>query len=333
MPALTIAERQARLRVLRSQQVAWTKDLVSHIRGARQEVAAKILTAARNPGISRNAGARETVYRSLAETYGILGKQLDAWGIKKTNEQAQAWHRKAVDDIARTAGPAAARGLLQWNQARLERYWQLIHPDNEKHLAAVFTDAMQEGDKRALRGAVVETLRQADLEGLTMQERHKRLSQKWSELAGNAAADKFLVRAGQKWEEARYLQMLTRTIAQRVARESYADTLVQAGFDLMRVVNVGENCDICNGWGGIILSITGSSKDYPSYQDSLDAGMWHPNCDCYPEYVDEAIDRKDIDAQAAEETPDMTPEEDEKFSAYSKRIADDMQAYREKAEA
>jgi len=138
---------------------------------------------------------------------------------------------------------------------------------------------------------------------MTHREINKALQSRWNELAGSIASDRFVDRAGRTWDNARYMQMLVRTTTSRVARESYIDTVVEHGDDLMRIVNVGESCPVCEAWDDIIISVSGTNPDYPSYQDALDADWGHPNCDCMLERVDELLDKKDIARQADVDNP------------------------------
>jgi hypothetical protein len=47
----------------------------------------------------------------------------------------------------------------------------------------------------------------------------------------------------------------------------------------------------------VIVSVTGTNEKYPAYDDALESGWGHPNCDCVLERVDETADADAIEAQ------------------------------------
>jgi|GEM_PF-5945334 len=113
-------------------------------------------------------------------------------------------------------------------------------------------------------------------------------------------------------------------------RHGKSDTLTKNGDDLAIVQNAdGEACEICQAWDGVIISITGEDANYPSYQQSLNAGCFHPNCRCMAERVDETIDKEDIKRQADTDTPDFERKDDETDTQYRNRMTDEIQAYNE----
>lgn len=260
---------------LRAQQVTSARELLQAIRSARERIAGKVVAAAAQKNIALSATPRENLYKQVGGYYGNLAREIDVWAKGMTRKVALNWHEQANADIRAGSDPA---GVVRFDPTRVKTYWQTIHPDNSQHLAGVFTQKMGAEDIRSLRQAFVETFRQSSLEGWTHREINKKLQQRWNEIAGEVANDRFVDNAGRTWDNARYMQMLVRTTTARVARESYIDTVLAHGDDLMRVVNVGESCKICEAWDGLIISVSGTNKDYPSYQNVLDAGVFHPNC-------------------------------------------------------
>jgi hypothetical protein len=83
--------------------------------------------------------------------------------------------------------------------------------------------------------------------------------------------------------------MLTRTTAQRVARETEVASLVDGGYTLGRISDDdAENCPICEAWEGTVIRLTDSAEgDFPTYQDALDGGVFHPNCVHRVDFIDE----------------------------------------------
>lgn len=269
----------------------------------------------------------QTDFDKAMEEMGYKREGTAAWmGVaatrftnKKTGHSIEIWEPADVgyedmkyipaDDLSKKADAAIKAvikqetPIIRFDKERVKNYWQMIHPDNSQSLAAVFTNKMAAEDIRSLRQAYVEVFRQASIEGLTNVETNKALQERWNELAGDISSDRFVDKAGRTWDNARYFQMLVRTTTAKVARESYIDTIIANEDDLMRIVNVGETCELCLAWADLIISTSGTNPDFPSYQDALDAGWGHPNCDCMLERVDETIDADDIERQSAAKNP------------------------------
>lgn len=88
----------------------------------------------------------------------------------------------------------------------------------------------------------------------------------------------FVDRRGRRWDMVSYADMATRTAAQRAAVHGYLDTVGEAGVDLVEVVNIPEECPICRPWEGRVLVRRGSHPKYPSVDEAMQGGLFHPNC-------------------------------------------------------
>lgn len=262
---------------LTKQQDAELLEVAQRVARARAEVAAKIRAIARRARAATDAREREKLYAQIAKINSAVGNDLDAWAADMVDRQGLDWRRAAVEEIKGQTGrdPGIA---VRLDRQKAQTYLRLIHPDNAQNLAAVFTEAMSREDIRSLRMAFLDVFRQAQVENKTANEIQKAIQGRWNELAGDIEFTRFVDRSGRTWENATYLQMLVRTTTARVARESYIDTLVENGDDLAMVANVGDSCPVCDAWGGLIISLTGADKRFPSYQQALDAGMYHPGC-------------------------------------------------------
>jgi len=104
-------------------------------------------------------------------------------------------------------------------------------------------------------------------------------------------AFKFVDKAGKTWNTDSYFGMLNRTLHANVAHETYIDTLVESGFDLVRITGISSDGEKspCYPYQGEVLSISGTSKKYGSLDDAVAAGLFHPNC-CVPETLVESPD-------------------------------------------
>jgi hypothetical protein len=154
------------------------------------------------------------------------------------------------------------------------------------------------------------------------------LQGKWDKAAGDMATNRFVDAAGRQWDNGRYLQMLVRTTVAKTSREGYFNVLTEHGDDLAVIANVdGEACPICQAWDGVIISITGASEKYPSYNQATAAGWGHPNCRCTAERVDETVDAANITDQAKADTPDFEQGKGESDGEYRRRVTEEMAAY------
>ena len=99
----------------------------------------------------------------------------------------------------------------------------------------------------------------------------------------------FIDKAGRAWENARYIQMLTRTTAQRVETAAFCDSMLADGFPLARISNdSGNDCDVCGAWEGRLIDLTpGHQLGSGTYtlREAREAGLFHPNCTHRLEYV------------------------------------------------
>jgi len=305
-----------------------TAALLKKIKDARKRVAIIVHGAARDKGMTISGRNREALYNQIGGVYLQLDNGLKDWGKDLIKKGAIDWHDAAITDIKGQTGTDPSNVVTKFSREYAEDIFRRVHPENGRSLAAVLTDKMASADVKALRNAVTDTYREAALSGMTMNEIAAGIQDKWDSLAGDMFSRGFIDSAGKKWEDARYLQMLVRTTVARVSRDSYFDTLTKNGDDMAIIQNAdGEACDICAAWDGVIISITGASTDYPSYNEALDAGWGHPNCRCMAERVDETIDKAQIKTQAETPTPNFTRSDDELDSGYRNRITEAVAEY------
>ena len=321
--------KNAALKKLDARVVEGTDELLKALADAKLRVADEIRkTAARMQSVS-DAATREKLYGRIQKHYDTVAAGIDDWTLDTMGKTAADWHGVTVQQLQ-----DAGRDAPQFDRGRVKRYWEMISPENGSALAAVFTDQMAAADIRGLRGALVDTLRQASIEGWTAKEQHKHLQERWDTAAGNVEAYRFVDKAGREWANADYLNMLVRTTQERVARDSFVDTMAAAGMKLARIAGgPSEQCEVCAAWDGLIVLIAGEAggkgQDYPTLEDAKAAGVFHPNCVHYPEYVDEDVDKADIEIQAETDNPkDWT--DTEQVDKYSDQI--DLKSYRDEGQ-
>lgn len=302
-------------------EAAGARELKRRLEVAQERVNRRIASMARDPKAATSKRFRDALEAEITRIYASLSLDFDKWlgDIVKTG--GPAWAGETAGQIMQATGKKLP--LMRFDRERVQRYQEMIAKENGEHLAAVFTRSMTDASIRQLRNATVDTFRQQVIEGWTANETHKRLQQAWDRLAGNESGRRFVDRGGKEWTNSRYLQMLTRTTMQRVSREIEIDTLADNGFSLARIsADAGDPCPICEAWQGVVIRVAGSGEGggrFPTYQQSLDAGMWHPNCTHRPEYIDEDLEADEIKRQAEQPSPGAW-EDPDAVRAYSDGI-------------
>ena len=267
----------ARTKLLESQIKGGKKELLSSVASARKNIEAKIIKYAERGDFIKAATVRDGLYRGIAEEYVKLNAGVDDWTKKQSTKTAKAWHALAVDDL-----PSGAKATTfgQFSEKYLDDIVGKINPTTIGDRVAMSPriEGMLSEDVRAIRTAVTETIREGALTGMSNRELTAEMIKKATAIKPTA---QFIDKAGRTWNSESYFGMLNRTLHANVARETYADTVVEAGFDLMRVeggVSTGEADDPCNQYVDAILSMTGATPGYPTVAEATANGLFHPNC-------------------------------------------------------
>ncbi len=249
-----------------------------------------LIASAKNAQQARN---REALYRSITQAYRELGGKMDET-LKAGAENAATVSAKSVAQKLVDLG----KGLVRFSKERAKRYWRYICPEGSRGLAATATDKMSSNLIDTLRRAMVEIERQAAIEGWPRDKIRRAIEDRWAELSKNDSNYKFVDKSGRAWENGRYVQMLARTTATRVYVDSYLDRLAEEGYNYFKISQLGAepDCGVCRVWNGVICSIVGGGN-YPTIEDARAAGVFHPNCQCTVEYVDELIDKDELERQ------------------------------------
>lgn len=309
----------APLAKLRPYKTKAAADLIRALKAARKDILAQIALAASKASTATNAKEREALFAEIEKRFKALSSGIDAQIRDLTGKAAKAGHADAVAALGDNAR------VLRYDPARNERYFRMVHPANGRNVAAVFTDQMSETAVNMLRTAFVDVFREGTVSGMTANEMQKALRDRWDSVSNDGNMFRFVDRSGRRWENARYLQMLVETNAQRVAIESSIDTFAQNGVKLAQISDDGdEDCPVCAAWEGRIIQLAGKSKKYPTYEDARAAGVFHPNCTHFPLPVDELLDKEEIERQARVGKPTGVQMEDAGFMQGQKDLLDEQ---------
>ena len=85
--------------------------------------------------------------------------------------------------------------------------------------------------------------------------------------------------AGRKWTMPTYMDMFVKTTMFNAANQALFDEMQDHNHDLMIMSQHAGACPICSDWQGQIISMSGRDSRYPSYDDLVNAGVFHPNCE------------------------------------------------------
>ena len=287
----------AQLRQLIRKADALSEKADAVVRRAVREIRAELALLAKESEIATSAAAREKAYESVKKRMAKLEKRL--------SELLRANLRYAGEKAAERA--QRETGLrVEYSKKRADEIVALISPDQGENLAAVFTEKMQKRIIGNLRMAVVSAFRENAVAGGKMKDLAKLIDEKWQRAAKDGETYVFTDAGGHIWDTKTYMQMNTRTNAMRVFNDCLVDGIARAtGSDLVRVSYGGDpHCSGCKPWEGRILSVTGKTKGYPTYEEAKAAGCFHPNCTHTLQAVDDAVDAGDIDAQKGVPAPD-----------------------------
>ena len=283
----------SRSQMLADQIKAGQAELIDLVSASRKEIELMILKYAEQGNFIKAAAVRDRLYKGISEEYVNLNGGLDDWTKQRSTVVAKEWHALAIDDlptskmtiseILKDIGITQKTETLtfgQFSEKYLNDIIGKINPSTMDKRVAINArlEGMLAEDVRAIRIAVSDTMRKGALTGMNYTEMSREMQKRASEIK---PAFQFVDKAGKTWNSDSYFSMLNSTLHTTVARETYIDTAAEVGLDLMTIEggpSSGPPGDPCDEWNGEIVSITGETKGYPTYQDALDAGVFHPNC-------------------------------------------------------
>ena len=288
------------------------EDAEAAIRKSLREVRAEIALLTRETDVGRSAAAREVVLDAARKRLSKLRKRLE----RITDAAAEYAARQGFDAGLLAAGDIArARGEkldVHYSKERADEICALVTEGQGKSLAAVFTENMEANVMDALRSATVAAMRENAVAGGTMKDLARTLEEKWLGAAKDGETFQFIDAGGHVWDTKTYVAMNVRTNSMRVYNDSVADAATQAGCDLVMVTSGGDpDCRLCFPWEGRILSLTGKTKGFPTYEEAREAGCFHPNCVHTYDPISEAFYAEEIALQRDHpiDAKNATPEE------------------------
>lgn len=155
--------------------------------------------------------------------------------------------------------------------------------------------------KKIIRDTYSKHMALAGLEGTNYKELMKQIKSELTRKGFSVTIQKdgfvgIIDRLGRKWNLKTYVEMVVNTKMSQAYHEGMKDKAIETGKDLAQV---SENSSVtpCKYFEGMIISMTGQTQGYMTYDQLKATGMiFHPNCrhTCYPVGTIELVHPEDI---------------------------------------
>ncbi len=189
----------------------------------------------------------------------------------------RTWCEEAVSTVYQAAMAEVDKGLVA------EIAFGAIHQQAMQVLAENAYARLQDVDlvigRRAddvYRNLALEAVR-GDVAGY---QTWKQTAKRYREMLAEKGITGFKDAAGREWNMRSYTEMVARTTAREVMINGTANRLLEHGQDLAEITggSAKNTCEICKGWTGRTISLTGKTPGYPTLEDARAAGLFHPRC-------------------------------------------------------
>lgn len=259
---------------------------------ACREIRGDIMRLSRDLEIHRKAAARGKVEKLIRER------------IRRLEAMLARVQRAVLDGAVRDANGES--GLeVSHSTAYTREILGIVQDEQGANLASVFSRRMAQSVIDGLRRATVSTIQEASVLGLSLREQKNLIRQKWEASCDRLEDAVFVDSSGREWKARDYFAMNVRTNAMRVFNDVLAGNIASGGGDLAQISRHGDpHCPGCFPWEGRIVSITGKTKGYPTYEQARAAGCFHPNCTHRLKTVNEIADADEIEFQRGLKSPD-----------------------------
>jgi len=244
--------------------------IAQQLAGAYREAEAEItrrLLAANLTDWQRARAAQQLA--AIEDTLVELGEVTETW--RETH--VGAIYRESLSE-ADTALQAAGKQLPMEEFAALHtQSIEMIGENLAMNLAEVRVMVGRRVDD-LFRHAGLNALQRATALGQTRKQATQRLL---DELTENGISS-FTDAGGKTWNLGTYAEMHARTTSMEATNLGTENRMAEVGEDLVKITSHAGACPLCIPWEGKVLSLSGSSDDYPSVDEARAAGLFHPNC-------------------------------------------------------
>ncbi len=248
---------------------------------AYKDVYAYLVDAIGDIGVSTNVTAQASILSQLEDKLKQLNSQVaqelnDALG--EAYIEGQAMHAVATETVKTIeelmiAVPFSLLNHEKITQASMDTFEDLLF----------VTQHTTKESKKVIREIVAKHIQLGVATNQGHREIMNRIKKELSrENIKRLIADKALVgiidAKGRRWKLKTYVELIVRTKLQQLHVEGLKDHAIEDGYDLARIPSKGAT-DACRAFEGMIISLNGLEKDFPSYDSLKSTGLiFHPNC-------------------------------------------------------
>lgn len=243
--------------------------LISLYKTAYRDTITEILTATTFGKIQRLA-----VLANIKEILNNLGVEANKW----VEQEIPKYYRDGADTAVKQ---------LQALGVELDKsvYFSQVQKDAIEALVSEVSLGFAESIKGVQRNAMrlMTTAQKLEInqiiaKGFITGDDRKAIAAQIKQMLRNDGLAALVDKSGKKWQLDSYTNMLVRTKAVEARNTGLGNRIAENGFDLVEVSYDGHPCELCQPWEGKILSYSGQTPGYPTYNDALEAGLFHPNC-------------------------------------------------------
>jgi hypothetical protein len=285
--------------------------MVDTLLEARKHIERRLLKAATDKRFATVRRIREGIYKDIQAEYVALNGDLAKWTDESILATSKEYHALAAKDLLLTDDDKSVISFTKFSKKHTDDYFARISPFTAAENVAInaHLGSMASTDIRAMQTAFTEAFREAQVAGMTSAERWTLMQSKLLKYADDPDTWQFIDRAGRKWKRGNYFNMVNRTVSAQVSRDAYNDTLTDEGRDLVQIIGPlsSNSHDACIKWVGRVVSLTGNTSGFPTLQDYVDDGGFHPNCVHSTVYISDKVEKtaQIIDEQRGTPAPNV----------------------------
>lgn len=231
-----------------------------------------------SPKVIRQVEIMRQVHYMIRELDEPIYRAVESY-IKKSYMDGRAFHMLSVGD-AQTMSEALRS--QSWNRINVSKVDALIADTYKDILLA--THNTEEHIKQVVRDTVRNVAQYHSVMNTNYKEQAEQLMRELSKegLSEKIVKEGFVGvvdRAGRKWDLGVYSNMVMKTKINDAFKEGVMQRAKDTGFDLAVISSHGAK-DACRKWEGVVVSMTGATKGFPTYAEARSTNeVFHPNCE------------------------------------------------------
>lgn len=265
-------------------QPTYKKDaekILKHYLRARELIIIQLLSLVENDGDDIKKNQQASMLRQVDKIINDMNAEVQTTieeGILQNFKEGQAILSYSVEDYSTLSEATEGVGFSQLSRETVNK----ILEDTFSDLLSA-TQLTSKRTKQIVRRVVAEQMkvdmarargRKIMKKGLIEELTKQGLSKSIKEEGFVGIVDS----RGRKWKLNRYVDMVVRTKYKQARVEGMRTQALEDGYDLAQVSSHGAK-DSCRNYEGMIISMNGQTRGYPTYQELRSSNkIFHPNC-------------------------------------------------------